>query len=854
MRDEPSAPTAPALPVGFEDVLALAENLRWTWHIEVRRFFARLFPDASPGDLEWPLRLVAAAGRATIEARLSADRSLLDLAVDVVADRVEYLAEAPVTWYPTTHPGASRLQVAYLSAEFALTDSIPVFAGGLGAIAGEQLKSSSALGVPLIGVGLLYRETSHQWLDETGVQQERWEVLDPDQLPLSLARDPAGVPVQVSVPFPGRAVVASVWTAPVGRTRLYLLDTNVEDNTPGDRAITARLYGGDLETRIQQELVLGVGGLRAVHALGYDPTVLHLNEGHTAFSILEHVATLAARHGVGFGVARRLAAAGIVFTTHTPVNAGHDYFPAALAGPYLAPYADALGLDLEVLLSLGRYRPEDPDDTFCPTVFAFRMSDHHNGVSRLHGAVTRQQWGGLWPKVPVDEVPIGHVTNGVHLQSWITPEIDRLLDRQLGKEWRSTPGGPETWANMLRADDVELWAASCAARRRLVDATRSRRRSLLRARGDLGDGFDDGDWLLDPDALTIGFVGRFVAYKRPTLFLRDEQRLARLLTDPDRPVQIVFAGKAHPNDEHGKGLMRTVIDFAHSRGLRHRIVFLEDFDLTADRALAQGVDLWLNTPRRPLEACGIGGMKSGVNGALNLSTLDGWWDEVWNDADPLAPPIGWSIGTATDFEDHEAQDALDAASLYDCLEHEIIPCFFDRDDDGIPKRWLASVRQAMATLSETWRSHRMVQQYVEERYLPSATRAGELAADHAHRARSLSASIARLRDAWPAVGVRVATVGDPIDGMVRVGLDVALGGLAPADLDVQLWVTPSFGPPFAVTARRARMQGDDLARCCAELPASTLAGARIAARVLPDIVDAPSRFIPGLIAWSNDGD
>ena len=331
-------------------------------------------------------------------------------------------------------------------------------------------------------------------------------------------------------------------------------------------------------------------------------------------------------------------------------------------------------------------------------MLALRVCDARNGVSRLHGAVTRQQWGGLWPQLPTEEVPISHVTNGVHLQSWITPEIDRLFDRQLGEEWRKVPGEPESWASMLDADDAELWHARCASRARLVEATRARRLSLIGRRRSDAVAIDEAKQLLDPDAFTIGFVGRFVAYKRPTLFLRHPDRLARLLSDPDRPVQIVFAGKAHPNDEHGKRLLSMVTDFAQQRGFTRRLVFIEDFDLTADRALSQGVDLWLNTPRRPLEACGIGGMKAGVNGALNLSTLDGWWDEAWNDAMPGAPPIGWCIGTADTFEDHALQDELDAESLYDQLEHDIVPRFYDRDEHGIPRRWLASVRQSMATL------------------------------------------------------------------------------------------------------------------------------------------------------------
>jgi starch phosphorylase len=836
--------------VSYAELVALAENLRWTWHIDARALFAGLFDDAAPGELEWPLRLLLEAGPAEVEARLRAQPALAALARAVVDDRTDYLGEAPATWFPTTHGDAPALEVGFFAAEFALTDSLPIFAGGLGAIAGEQLKSASALGVPLVGVGLLYRESSHQRLDALGAQRESWEVLDPTSLPVSLVRGVDGEPLTVDVPFPGRDVVAQIWTVPVGRTWLYLLDTDVPQNVATDRAITARLYGGDLETRIQQELVLGIGGVRALVRCGHRPNVLHLNEGHTAFAALQLVAQVARRSDLPFDVARRIAAAQLVFTTHTPVNAGHDYFPPLLAARYLAPYAELLGIELDRLLALGRYRPEDSTDTFCPTVLAFRLADSHNGVSRLHGAVTRQQWGGLWPRLPVEEVPITHVTNGVHLQSWITPEIDRLLDLQLGDEWRKVPGEPESWASMLDADDAELWRASRAARQRLVDAVRARRIALIGRRRSDAVAIDEASRLLDPDAFTIGFVGRFVAYKRPTLFLRDPDRLARLLADPERPVQIVFAGKAHPNDEHGKRLLSTVTDFAQHRGLAHRLVFIEDFDLTADRVLSQGVDLWLNTPRRPLEACGIGGMKAGVNGALNLSTLDGWWDEVWNDAMPGAPPIGWCIGSAERFEDHERQDALDADSLYDQLEHDIVPRFFDRDDQGLPRRWLASVRQSMATLAETWRSHRMVEQYVEDLYLPNAARTARLQANGAVRARRLAATLERVASAWPKVRVEVATASRD-GGIVTVDVHASLGELRAREVAVDVWVVPDDAPAYPVAARylvgpvgpdatvafRATVRGED--------------GAALHARVLPVVEDAPTRFLPGLIAWSD---
>ncbi len=836
----------PPATVSFEELIALAENLRWTWHMDVRALFQSLFPASSPGQLEWPLRLLKEAGPIAIAERLESSTELAALAREVVEDRSDYLEDAPWAWYPTTHGGAPELHAAYFAAEFALTDSLPIFAGGLGAVAGEQLKSASALGVPLVGVGLLYKETSRQYIDADGVQREEWVTLDLSELPVTPVRGADGAPTTITVPMMDHDVVAQLWTAPVGRTRLYLLDTDVETNTPEDRSITARLYGGGLETRIRQELLLGVGGVRALERLGRPPTVLHLNEGHAAFATLQQLASVMRTNDVDFAAARVIAAAQMVFTTHTPVNAGHDYFPPALAGPYLSPFAATLGIELDELLALGRYRPSDPTDTFCPTVLALRLCDSRNGVSRLHGAVTRLQWGGLWPKLPVDEVPIGHVTNGVHLQSWISPEIDRLLDRQLGAEWRKVPGEPESWASLLDADEAELWHAACAARARLVEATRRRQSSTVPVGAD-----GERTAVLDPDALTIGFVGRFVAYKRPTLFLRDPDRLERLLTDPDRPVQFVFAGKAHPDDESGKRLLRTVTEFAQQRRLESRLVFLEDFDLTADRVLAQGVDLWLNTPRRPLEACGIGGMKAGVNGALNLSTLDGWWDEVWVEADPAAPPIGWCIGTMDTFEDHDLQDALDATSLYDQLEREIVPCFFERDEHGIPRRWLASVRRSMATLAETWRSHRMVQQYVDDLYLPSSLRASRLRDNGAARAKKLASSLARARRAWDHVRVEVAQ-SDGATGEARFDLHVSLGALRPADVTVDLWVMPRASGPYPVAARLVDQDAEQAAATYrATLRGEALDGAVFAARVLPRIEDAPSRFLSGLIAWSN---
>ncbi|MGP8149318.1 MAG: alpha-glucan family phosphorylase [Acidimicrobiales bacterium] len=836
--------------VGFEDLLDVATNLRWTWQARTRGLFARLDPAAGSSALEWPLRLLTGLGRAAVEERLASDPDLAALAAAVVENATAYEANHTRNWFPQTHRKDRGFEVAFFAAEFALTDSLPVYAGGLGAVAGEFLKSASALGVPLVGVGLLYRETSHQWLDASGLQQESWEVLDFERLPIELALDAMGRPVRVKVPLPGRDVVAQVWTVLVGRNRLYLLDTDLKPNRRTDRHITARLYGGDQETRIQQELVLGVGGVRALSSLGHEAEIAHLNEGHSAFAALERIRQVMSRDRLSFAEARVAAAPGLLFTTHTPVAAGHDYFPAELANRYLAPYASLLGVDLETLSSLGRYRPDDPLDTFCPTVLALRLSGARNGVSRLHGAVTRNQWGGLWPRLPSGEVPIGYVTNGIHFKSWISTEVEVLLDRQLGPNWKTTPGSPASWKQLMGTEDEGLWDARCRARARLIEFTRVRRNEQLARRGADATRLAATDALLDADALTIGFVGRFVAYKRPTLFLRDPDRLARILGDPDRPVQIIFGGKAHPHDEFGKQMLREVIEFALQRRLEHRVVFIEDFDITMDRTLARGVDLWLNTPRRPLEACGIGGMKAGVNGALNLSTLDGWWDEVWNDADPAAAPIGWCIGTGRHYEDFEAQDASDAASLYDALEHEIIPTFYDRDAQGLPRAWLAAVRESMASLAPTWHSHRMVRDYVESFYLPCARRERWLAAHDGARARELSSALERLGAAWPAIRVTVESLAIAPGGAVRAEITANLCSLEPRDVTVQLWVAPTRGEPYPL-ATVFEGRRDRVAHYSVQVPHEAGIDAVLVARVLPCHPALADPYVPGLITWSD---
>ena len=839
--------TVPAA-VTYDDLLDVATNLRWTWKIDARRLFAALDPTASPGALEWPQQLLLGLGRDQVNERLASDPDVAQLASAVVNNFRTYFTLTPKTWYQTHHRNEKDQVIAFFAAEFSLTDSLPIFAGGLGTVAAEQLKAASALGLPLVGVGLLYRGTSHQWLDREGRQHEAWDMMSPEKMPIERARDPQGRLIQVTVSLPGRDIQVAVYRAQVGRNQLILLDSAVATNTEADRIVTTRLYDSDLETRLSQELILGVGGVRALAALNIEPAMLHLNEGHSVFAILERIRRVMAQEGLSFEEAQLAVRPGLLFTTHTPVAAGHDYFPDALARRFLAPYARQLATSIDALVALGRVTPSWDGDSFCPTVFAMRMAGHRNGVSRLHGRVTREQWSMLWPRVPFEEIPVGHITNGVHLESWTTGPFSELLTETVGAQWQTTPGDPVMWSKIVDAPDAELWRVKNEARADLVEFARRRARKDLARRHSPSERVAAVS-VLDPERLTIGFIGRFVAYKRPTLLLRDPERLARILKAPGRGVQIVFAGKAHPNDEGGKQLLQDMIEFAALYDVSDRVVFIVDFDTTLDRHLAQGADLWLNTPRRPLEACGVGGMKAGMNGALSFSTIDGWWDEATQDADPAAAPIGFSIGTDLDYADEALQDELDAESIYEVLEKEIVPRFYDRDDNGVPTRWLASVKQSMSTLAPTWDSLRMTRDYAESYYLPGIAKSAQLRAGGARSARDRARDLRRLRAGWEELRVEVGAISQRKKGH-RVFLQVELGVLEPADLNVQLWVDNGVDT-LAIDAKLVDRFGPR-ARYDARIDLSLYPEeVLLAARIVPSSVYTDGEVLPGLMAWSS---
>ena len=683
------------VPRRLERLPELAHNLFWTWQVEARELFRRLDPELWEATEHNPVRLLRET--ANLEAAAE-DAGFVETYHRSLRELDGYLGRRD-TWMAHAYPDFPG-PVAYFSAEFGLHESLPVYSGGLGILAGDHLKSASDLGVPLVGVGILYAQGYfRQRLDAEGRQREVYEPLEPENRPLVPALDVDGREVFVSVELPGRELLLKVWKAEVGRVSVLFLDADIPDNAPEDRALTARLYGGDLRTRIAQELILGVGGVRALRGVGIRPAAYHMNEGHAAFSGLERIRELVST-GSSFEEAREEVTRGTIFTTHTPVPAGHDAFPPDLFREFTAGWPGALGTDDEGLWSLGHHE-ENWGPAFNMTVLAMNLSAARNAVSKLHGEVSLEMWGYLFPG---EEEPITHVTNGVHTWSWLAPQMANLLDRHGGgRAWREEIERAEAWSFVDEIPPGELWETHRGVKRAMAESVNRRLRGQA------------GSVALDPDALTIGFARRFATYKRATLLLTDLERLRRIAKDPDRPVRFVFAGKAHPADEPAKEFISTLYR-ASAEDLAGHLVVLEDYDIDVARRLVQGVDLWLNNPRRPLEASGTSGQKASLNGAPNFSVLDGWWPEAYNGRN------GWTIGQEKEYASLEEQDAEDAESLYATLESSIVPLYYDRDASGVPEGWVAMMKEAIKTVAPTFSTQRMVQDYVRELYAPQAMR------------------------------------------------------------------------------------------------------------------------------------
>ncbi|WP_131110830.1 alpha-glucan family phosphorylase [Sulfuricystis thermophila] len=770
----------PHLPPSFVPLIELALDLRWSWSHSSDVLWERVCPELWEHTKNPWLVLQNTSQQNFTE--LAADPEFLALMQACVDEHAAALA-AP-TWFETAHRDAKLAPVAYFSMEFGLSDSLPIYSGGLGILAGDCLKTASDLGVPMVGIGLLWQQGYfRQSFDAHGNQQEYFPYNDPTQLPIQPVLDEAGDRLRVELPFPGRNLRLRVWQVTVGRIRLYLLDSNDPLNTPADRGITAELYGGGLSMRLKQEICLGMGGWLLLRRLGITPQVCHLNEGHAAFVVLARAASHMRDHGVDFQRAFATTRPGNVFTTHTPVEAGFDRFPPTLIERHLDGTINALGISQRDFLALGRVNPDDDHEPFNMALLAIRGSLHINAVSELHGQVSRRLFQPLFPRWPEEEVPVIHVTNGVHVPSWDSADADRLWTAACGKSrWL---GETKHLSTAIRhIPDEALWAMRIAARQNLIRFARLQLERQLAANNAPIERIEQARHALDPNSLTLGFARRFVAYKRPNLLLADPERLYRLLSDPHQPVQLVIAGKAPPQDESGREMVRQWNAFIDSRpDLAGRIVFLADYNMVIAEQLVQGVDLWINTPRRPWEACGTSGMKILVNGGLNLSELDGWWAEAW------APEIGWAVGDRREHDSDPAWDHAEAETLYDLLENEIVPLFYrDRDASGCPRGWIERMRSSMATLTPRYSSNRMLREYVDTLYLPAAAEFLQRANDAGFSAR-LIAWQEDLRRHWPRIHFGELNIVES-DTYWHFSIPVYLDELDPNAIVVELYAQP----------------------------------------------------------------
>ena len=837
----------PVLPAPLEPLRRLAGNLAWSWHTDAVALFERIDREAWETTGHNPVRQMQIVPAETWE-RLAEDAGFLAHLDRVLAEFESYMARPALVTVPGT---SAREVIAYFSLEFALTESLPTYSGGLGALAGDHLKSASDLGLPLVGVGLFYHQGYfRQHLGPDGWQHEEYFDIDVACQPLRPALDARGEPIRVGVPFDGREVWAQVWRLDVGKTPLYLLDTNIESNSTADRQITARLYGGDTETRIQQEMVLGIGGVRALHALDLYPAVCHMNEGHSALLGFERIRMLMEEAGASFAEARIPVTSATAFTTHTAVAAGIDLFSPDLLRHYLGGYAAAMGLDDRAFLGLGRTNPADDTEPFSMALLGLRLSGYKNGVSKLHERVSRRLWESVWLNLPLAQIPIESVTNGVHLPTWVAHEVGNLYDRYVGPDWRDNPV-EANWARTSEIPDEELWRVHEMQRERLVVRARGLHAEDMARRGLAVTGGRKG-LPLDPGALTIGFARRFAGYKRATLLFRDPERLAAIVNNPERPVQFVFAGKAHPKDEPAKALIREVLQISRRPEFRDRIILLEGYDVDIARSLVQGADVWLNTPLRPLEASGTSGMKSVANGGLHMSVLDGWWWEAYR------PGLGWTIGRDRLDDDPEAQDAFDTASLYDLIEHDVAPMFYERDGDGIPRRWVERMKSSIAAYAPVFNTSRMVAEYAETAYTRAAASWGRLRDSGLAMARDQAAWQDRVSAGWSEV--KICDVDD--DGGTRQGAggvtvtaQVHPGPLQPGDLRVDVVSGPTNAAgelSIAAMERLALVEQRQDGVCIFQGTFSPGGGGRVgyAIRVLPHHEALHHPLGTGLVLWA----
>jgi len=840
----------PRIPERLAFLETLSRNLWWCWKPQAKELFRRIAPALWAKMDRNPLLFLTRVPQSRLE-QLAEDDSFTSHMDGVREEFEKGLAQVRRR---IEYPFQPHETIAYFSMEFGLHESAPLFAGGLGVLAGDHLKAASNLRLPLTGVGLLYRQGYfRQFLDESGWQQEAYPETDLYNLPLKRMRDEEGNGLIVSVDGPSGPIFAAVWRIKVGRIALYLLDTNLQENSPEARQVTANLYAGDLQTRLAQEALLGIGGMRMLEAVGLYPKVCHLNEGHPAFSSLERLALFMRTHGTDLQTALEIVPRTTIFTTHTPVPAGHDEFPVGLVKPVIQSFNEMLGASEQEIISWGQPPDAQPDAPGSMFILGARLAQFCNWVSRLHGSVARRMWVHLWPERPEDEIPISHVTNGIHSPSWISSEHAVLFKRYVDPQWHIHCQDQQ---NVARIDDIydeELWHAHEMNRSRLIVTCREHAVKQCNQRNESAEVMTEAGSVLEQGVLTICFARRFATYKRANLLLYDPDRFEAILTDEDHPVQIVFAGKAHPKDDEGKALIRQIIEFSRRPAVRRKVVFLEDYDMHLARHMTQGADVWLNTPRRPMEACGTSGMKAAINGCLNVSILDGWWAEAY------APEVGWAIGNNEDDNgDWAYQDTIDAQALYNVLENSVIPAFYNRQNGAPPVDWIKMMKASMKMGMLQFCSTRMVTEYDRRFYRPAANNANRLCAENGARARSLADQHRRFKERWKNIRIEQPgrgkkknfRVGDTFDLATRVHL----ADLRPDEVNVELYYGNIKSIDTVTTSRVEPMHvledlgnGDFVFGCTITCPSSGRFG--FTARIIPE-GDAWIKNSPGLITWA----
>ncbi|MFW2331306.1 MAG: alpha-glucan family phosphorylase [Nitrospinota bacterium] len=841
----------PSLPERLEPLYGISKNLWWSWHPDAIALWRRLDPQLWFETGHNPTKLLGSISQSRLD-ELAEDDSFTNHMNRVIYALNEYMESD--FWFKKAHKSAlESTQIAYFSAEYGITDCLPIYSGGLGILSGDHLKSASDLGLPLVGVGLLYQQGYfQQYLNPDGWQQEFYPENDFFTMPVFRELDEAGNEIKISVPYPNRMVTARIWRAQVGRIPLYLLDTNIPENHMVDRTITHQLYGGDNITRVEQEILLGMGGVKALKALNIHPNVFHMNEGHSAFLALERILGLTKEAGLSYNEAKEEVIASSVFTTHTPVPAGNDRFDRDMILEYFNDYIHEVNISAENFLALGCQDPSDNDELFCMTVLAMKLSSFTNGVSKLHSEVSKNMWNRLYAGLDRKDVPIKAITNGVHIRSWLSNDMWGLFDRYLGPQWEHEPANDAVWRKIQDIPDAELWRTHERRRERLVAFVRNRMRTQMEKRGASSSDLLLAEEALRPDALTIGFARRFATYKRATLLFSDLERLTKILNNKERPVQIIIAGKAHPKDSEGKNLIKSIIHWIRDSSLKDKVVFVENYDISVARCIVQGVDVWLNTPRRPLEASGTSGMKASANGALNLSILDGWWCEGYE------PDTGWAIGSGEDYDDHKEQDLVESTIIYDLLEKDIIPLFYDRSADDTPRGWVNMMKQSLSKLNLVFNTNRMVRNYTNYFYLSCANKYQKLTSNDKERLKSLASWKENIYSKWANVvvgtvfteGSAVLSVGD----MVKAEVEVDLAGLSHDDLLVEIYYGNLSPNNIIEDGNPAPMKFENMqnnkARFVGYIPLVESGRHGFTVRVTPSHPDLFGRVEPGLIHWS----